>query len=248
MKSITRLYQSAVKRRKKQMKLGFHAPLTKLYIFVKNEGNCLWYWLDDGRKIYIQESALTGVIKSLEVKEASTTHGDRLKLDIELIADRRYVLRSGIDSAFSRGMLMIIAVLSDAQLKCPITLELKPGDEKGNVLVSGRNPETFEPIVTGKWEGANWESLLESAIARLGSSQPEPTISEKQYQDLLAKVKLTGYTMARFSELLLKYGFSRGNEITQGSYPQIWAEVGDRGIAQKMNASSSLTVDVNSQT
>lgn len=34
------------------MKLGFHAPLTKLYIFVKNEGNCLWYWLDDGRKIY----------------------------------------------------------------------------------------------------------------------------------------------------------------------------------------------------
>jgi hypothetical protein len=231
MKSITRIYQSALKRRKKQMKLGFHSPLTKLYIFVKNEGNCLWYWLNDGRKIYIQESALTGVIKSLEVKEASTTHGDRLKLDIELVADRRYVLRSGIDSAFSRGMLMLIAALPDEKLKKPITLEVKPGDETGNVLVSGRDPQSFQPIVTGKWEGIDWQLLLNRAIARLGSSQPEPTISEKQYQDLLAKVKSSGYTMARFSELLLKYGFSRGNEITQGSYPQIWAEVGDRMLA-----------------
>ncbi len=153
------------------MKLGFHGPLTKLYIFVKNEGNCLWYWLDDGRKIYIQESALTGTLRSLEVKEASTTHGDRLKLDIELVADRRYVLRSGIDSAFSRGMLMTIAVLSDDQLKCPITLELKPGDEKGNVLVSSRDPETFKPIITGSWEGVNWDLLLNRAIARLGSPQ-----------------------------------------------------------------------------
>jgi hypothetical protein len=218
------------------MQLGFHQPLSRLYVFVKNEGNCLWYYLDDGRKIYIAETALTGVLRGLEMKEASTSHGDRMKLDIELVADRRYVLRSGIDSAFSRGMLMTIAALSDEQLKRPITLELKPGDEKGNVLVSGRNPETFEPIVTGKWEGANWESLLESAIARLGGGsnpQPEPTISEKQYQDLLAKVKSTGYTMARFSELLLKYGFSRGNEITQGSYPQIWAEISEYAIAEK---------------
>lgn len=214
------------------MKLGFHEPLSRLYIFVKNEGNCLWYWLDDGRKIYIRESALTGVIRGLEMKEANTSHGDRMKADFEIIADRRYVLRSGIESAFSRGMLMLIAALSDEQLKQPITLELKAGDEKGNVLVSGRDPETFEPVRTGTWEGANWESLLESAIARLGGLQPEATISEKQYQDLLLKVKSAGYTMARFGELLGKYGFSRGGEITQKVYPQIWSEVGDRALVE----------------
>jgi hypothetical protein len=218
------------------MKLGFHAPLTKLYIFVRNEGNCLWYWLDDGKKIYIPHTALTGTLNSLEVKEAQTSHGDRMKADFEIVADRRYVLRSGIDSAFSRGMLMLIAALSDEQLKRPITLELKAGDEKGNVLVSGRDPETFEPILTGSWEGVNWELLMNRAIARFISSQPQPqTINQKQYSDLLDRMTQTGYTMAGFGKLLAKYGFCRGSQITQGKYPQIWAEACDRSIAQKMN-------------
>jgi hypothetical protein len=237
------------------MKLGFHEPLSRLYVFVKNEANHLWYWLDDGKKIYIPHTALTGTLKSLEVKEASTSHGDRMKADFEIIADRRYVLRSGVDSAFSRGMLMIINVLSDEQLAKPITLELKPGDEKGNVLVSARDPETFEPILTGSWENVNWNLLLNRAIARLGgSSQPQPqpqsqpqrqpgpqpqpqsTITQKQYQDLLARSKQVGYTTSGFAELLAKYGCSRGSEITQRSYPQLWAEVCDRSIAQKMNS------------
>lgn len=229
------------------MKLGFHAPLTKLYIFVKNEGNCLWYWLDDGRKIYIQESALTGIIKNLEVKEASTSHGDRMKADFEIVADRRYVLRSGADSAFTKGMLITIAALSDEQLKRPITIEVKAGEEKGNVLVSARDPETFEFVLTGSWKGVNWESLLESAIARLGGSlqpQPQPetqrTITQKQYQDLLARMKQTGYSTAGFGELLMKYGFRRGGEITQKAYPQIWAEVCDRNQAQVMNSRAEL--------
>lgn len=250
MKSITRLYQSAVKQRKKRMKLGFHPPLTKLYIFVKNEANALWYSLCDGKKIYIQESALTGRLKSLEVKEASTSHGDRMKADFEILADRRYILRSGVDSAFTKGMLMLIAALSDEQLKRSITIELRSGDQTGNVLLSGRDPETFEPIITGSWEGVNWNLLLNRAIARLGSPQPQPqpTISQKQYEELQAKSRASGYTTAGFGRLLGKHGFSRGAQISQASYPQIWAEACDRDIAQKMNAASRLTVDVNSQT
>jgi hypothetical protein len=232
------------------MKLGFHEPLSRLYVFVKNEANHLWYWLDDGRKNYIPHTALTGTIRSLEVKESQTSHGDRMKLDVEVVADRRYILRSGVESAFSRGMLMLIGALSDDQLKRDITLELKAGDEKGNVLVSGRDPETFDPIITGSWEGANWELLMRRAIARLGGShpqpqpqpqpqtqpQPEPTITQRQYQDLLAMSKRNGYTPSGFGELLAKYGFSRGGDITQKAYPQLWAEACDRSIAEKMNA------------
>lgn len=216
------------------MKLGFHPPLTRLYVFVKNEANHLWYWLEDGQKRYIQHTAITGILKRFEIKESQTSFGNEEKADFEIIADRRYVLRSGIDTAFTKGMLMLIAALSDERINRPITLELKAGD-KTNVLVSGRDPQTFEPIITGSWEGANWESLLESAIARLGGSQPDLTISEKQYEDLLVKVKSTGYTMARFAELLSKYGYTKGSEIAQSSYPLIWAEVGDRRLAEKMN-------------
>jgi len=227
-------------------KLGFHPPLTRLYVFVKNEANCLWYWLDDGRKQYIQETALTGILKRIEVKESQTSHGSGLKADFEMIADRRYVLRSGIDSAFTRGMLMMIAALSDEQLRHPITIELKPGDEKGNVLMSARDPETFEPIITGKWEGADWEALLNQALARLGeipkpkATQPatpttESTISHKQYEDLYARAKQSGYSNAGFAKLLAKFGFSRGSEVTQNAYQQLWTEAGVRNQAALMN-------------
>ena len=234
-------------------KLGFHPPLTRLYVFVKNEGNALWYYLDDGQKRYIQESALTGTLKRFEVKEATTSFGSEVKADFEVIADRRYVLRSGVDTAFTKGMLMMIAALSDEQLNRPMTLELKPGEQKGNVLVSARDPETFEPIKTGSWENANWDELMNQALARLGGEvtphtspqanpqanpqAPKPqNISQKQYQDLLAISKRNGYSNAGFAELLGKYGFCRGSEITQKLYPQIWAEASDRKMAGLMNA------------
>lgn len=155
-------------------RLGFHAPLTRLYVFIKNEGNALWYYLDDGQKRYIQDSALTGTIKRFEIKEAQTSFGTELKADFEIVADRRYVLRSGTDTAFTKGMLMTLAALSDLALKRPITLELKPGDEKGNVLVSARDPETFEPVRTGSWEKQDWNQLMNQALARLGGEIPQP--------------------------------------------------------------------------
>lgn len=229
------------------MKLGFHQPLTRLYIFIKNEANCLWYWLDDGRQVYIPDTALTGTLKSFEVKQCETSYGDLLKADFEIVADRRYVLRSGADSAFSRGMLLAIAALSDKQLKRPITIEVKPGQEKSNVLVSVRDPKSFEPIITGKWENVNWDDLTKSAIARLGGLQPQPqqpTINQKQYQDLLARSKQVGYTSSGFAQLIAKFGFSRGSEIFQEAYPQLWAEVCDLNMALLMNAKSQpVTTD-----
>jgi hypothetical protein len=157
-------------------RLGFHPPLTRLYVFIKNEGNALWYYLEDGQKRYIPETALTGTLKRLDIKESETSFKTELKADFEIVADRRYVLRSGIETAFTKGMLMVIAALSDERLGAPITLELKAGDEKGNVLVSARDPETFEPIRTGSWEkNTDWNALMNHAIARLGGEvQPSP--------------------------------------------------------------------------
>ena len=155
-------------------KLGFHAPLTRLYVFIKSEANTVWYYLDDGQKRYIEQTALTGTLKCFQIKEATTSFGSELKADFEIIADRRYVLRSGVDTVFTKGMLMTIAALSDEQLRRPITLELKAGEEKNNVLLSARDPETFEPIRTGTWENANWDNLMNQALARLGGEAPQP--------------------------------------------------------------------------
>lgn len=171
-------------------KLGFHAPLTRLYVFIKNEGNALWYYLDDGVKRYIQETALTGILKRFEVKEAQTSFGTELKADFEVVADRRYVLRSGTDTAFTKGMLMTIAALSDKQLRLPITLELKAGDERGNVLVSARDPETFEPIRSGSWENADWNNLMNQALARLGGEVPQPAPQAQPKPQAKPQVKL----------------------------------------------------------
>lgn len=67
----------------------------------------------------------------------------------------------------------------------------------------------------------------------------EPTINQKQYTDLLASAKRNGYSNAGFAKLIGKYGFTRGGEITQKSYPQLWAQACDRNQALLMKRKSS---------
>lgn len=204
------------------MKLGFHEPLTRLYVFVKNEANCLWYFLEDGQKRYIMDNALTGVLKSFQVKESQTSFGSDLKADFEIFADRRYILRSGCDTAFTKGMLLAIAALSDEQLRRPITLELKPGAEKGNVLVSARDPESFEPVKTGSWEGVNWNALMNQALARLGSSQPQPQPQPQpqcqgypQHNSLIKAIRAcTGHTPEQIVGWCREHGASQPSELS----------------------------------
>lgn len=210
-------------------KLGFHAPLTRLYVFIKNEGNALWYYLDDGNKVYIHETALTGTIKHFEVKEANTSFGDEVKADFEIMADRRYVLRSGVDTAFTKGMLMTLAALSDEQLKHPLTLELKPGEKKGNVLVSARDPETFEPIKTGTWENANWDQLMNQALSRFGGevvipqTPPQPPATPPtpnrpvypQHNNLIKLVRSrTGHSPAQVMAWCEQHGAQVPNQLS----------------------------------
>lgn len=216
-------------------KLGFHQPLTRLYVFIKNEGNALWYYLDDGQKRYIQESAITCTLKRFEVKEATTSFGSEVKADFEVIADRRYVLRSGVDTAFTKGMLMTIAALSDEQLNRPITIELKAGEEKGNVLVSARDPDTFEPIRTGTWENADWDKLMNRALARLGGEvtppydksqpkpQPQPTPPQPsatknnnpEHNALIKTIRLhTGHSSDQIVSWCLSHNASSPAELT----------------------------------
>jgi hypothetical protein len=88
----------------------------------------------------------------------------------------------------------------------------------------------FSPV-----EDKQVKPISRTAEAKL-QPQPQPTITQKQFQDLQAKSKASGYTTGGFGKLLAKHGFSRGGEISQASYPQLWAEACDQGIAQKMNA------------
>jgi hypothetical protein len=71
------------------------------------------------------------------------------------------------------------------------------------------------------------------------SSQSQPvvkeTISQKQYQDLQTRAKQNDYSTAGFAKLLAKFGFSRGSEVTQKAYQQLWTEAGDRNQAALMN-------------
>jgi hypothetical protein len=219
-------------------RLGFHPPLTRLYIFIKNEGNALWYYLEDSQKRYIPETALTGTLKRLDIKESETSFKTELKADFEIVADRRYVLRSGIETAFTKGMLMVIAALSDERLHRPITLELKAGDEKGNVLVSARDPETFEPIRTGGWDkNTDWNALMNRAIARLGGEvqpspesnhpsqpqpkpQPQPTAASSpalhpEHNSIIKAIRLkTGHTPEQIISWCRQYNASSPADLT----------------------------------
>jgi len=83
-------------------------------------------------------------------------------------------------------------------------------------------------------------SSLPTSMVKAFESQPQPqpnqqsqrsfqsqpvvkeTISQKQYQDLQTRAKQNDYSTAGFAKLLAKFGFSRGSEVTQKAYQQLW--------------------------
>lgn len=162
-----------------EIKLGFGPIPRHTYIFVKQEANCCWYMLaDDDTKLYVQERALTGTIQRLIIKDVETSFGKDIKADLEVLADRRYVIRSGFDSNFTKGLLLGINARSIDQLRQPVTITVTPGDRQ-TVFCHLYDPQTLEEIRVGWEKEADWESQANRAIAKLDQAHGRQTTSQQ---------------------------------------------------------------------
>ena len=153
--------------------LGFGSEPKPEFVFVSNEEDSLWHHWDkaEEKRVPIKETALTGRITDAQmfVKEFKGKPQPKLNLSIE--ADRAYIVTSGLDSTFSRGLLFAINQYEgELTTNTVVTLSVRGGEEK-TVLP---NLYVGSEIVIPKWDrDADMTSELAKARARLGIDTPQ---------------------------------------------------------------------------
>lgn len=154
-----------------QVKLGFGTVPRPQHIFVAKEDDSCWYTLVDDKKILIYERALTGRIIGIEVnKKVETSYGEALKTDLHILADKPYIVRSGSDSYFSKGLLLSLDALTVEELSQPLTIAVSPG-EKTIVFCSIYNPVTYS-CVEMSWDGhreLDWDAISQRVSLKVNS-------------------------------------------------------------------------------
>lgn len=111
-------------------KLGLHNDAGTCKIYCNRQHNSLWYKLSDGNPTPITASALTGYIKQLRFEKVERRGREVHKLLTTIAGDKLYILESGHDSHFSKGLLSAVAILTPEQLHQPITISPQAGDDE----------------------------------------------------------------------------------------------------------------------
>lgn len=125
-----------------QAKMGLGSPPDPIFLHVAEsadeQGEVVpWHMYDhDSKKqIPVKDRALTGVISGLRMKMGPEFKGKRpIKLQIQVDAgEQSYVVQSGVETTFSRGILLAMDMVDD--LTEPLTIVVANGGEK---VVFGR--------------------------------------------------------------------------------------------------------------
>lgn len=101
--------------------LGFDGD--RKYIFIGDKYGGLWYSLDAAKNpVKIESSVLTGYIRKAEFKSVGEGVKATQKLLIHVDADRQYVIWTGHQTHFAKGILSAIAAMTPEQLARPVRI------------------------------------------------------------------------------------------------------------------------------
>ena len=144
-------------------KLGLHNDAGICKIYCNRHNGCNWYTLTNGEPTPVQATALTGYLKAIKF-EATERRGKPVhKLLTTIAADRLYILESGHDSHFSKGLLAAIAQLRPQDLLQPVTIQPSPGDEDSVLFC--RVWLGVEQVRAQYNEETDWREVAKQAIA-----------------------------------------------------------------------------------
>jgi hypothetical protein len=122
--------------------LGLHDIETSIYLFISNEatpeGRFAWYTLSEGENC----QAFTGRLEKLELKDVEVKAGKKVetksKLDIHIKAGfDKYIIRTGLDTTFYKGLLLKLNNLTEEQLAETITITATPSVDSDKVVFAG---------------------------------------------------------------------------------------------------------------
>ncbi len=150
-------------------KLGLHDEAGICKIYCNRQHGSLWYTLRDGEPAPINATGLTGYIKELKFEQTERRGKPCHKLVSTIQADRVYLLESGYDTHFSKGLLVAVAQITPHQLLSPITIQPSPGDDDSVLFC--RVWAGSEYVKVSYDESVNWRDLAKQAISKVRAAQ-----------------------------------------------------------------------------
>ncbi|MEH1940273.1 MAG: hypothetical protein V7L01_08675 [Nostoc sp.] len=209
-----------------EVKLGFGAVPKPQYVFVSRESDHCWYMLaEDEKRIPIYERALTGVITGIEVnKKVENTFGEVIRTDLNVLADKPYIIRSGSDTYFCKGLLLSLDILTLEQLLHPLTIAVSPGDKKV-VFCNIYDPITYRSVGVS-WDGhkeLDWQALGQKVslkINKIHNFNQDKNQSQPEIADSIKTVEPRDVFIAKTDTYLAQLNWTpeQGREYLQQKY------------------------------
>jgi hypothetical protein len=174
--------------RSRNQPLGFGHPPKPRYIYANRQySDCLWYFWNGAQSEHeqIEHHALTGIIEKLEVEEKEFRGKPDYKVNLHMRADRAYVIQSGHDTLFARGLIWMLSKIPVAAFRQPITVAVEAGDTEQVLFCRIYNPATGEAVFAPYPEVVNWGQVTQTAIDKI--QQAHNKISQAPAQQVELK-------------------------------------------------------------
>lgn len=164
--------------------LGFGKRQEPSYVFVKWDGASVWYRRDrhEGVNRPLEERDLTGYLVNVWRFDRidATTQEKVPRLNVQIRADKDYIVQTGFTTNFSKTLLAGLLELEPSALKEPITLVVETNEgSRQSAQRSGYRPTLFCRV---EWRGARMtptigkgrepRELYEQAVAKFGFMDP----------------------------------------------------------------------------
>jgi len=165
---------SALKAQSQPSPLGFCEPPRTRHIYANRQyPDCLWYFWDGGKKAHepIEQHAITGVIDKIELEVKEFRGKSDPKLNIHIKADKPYVIQSGVDTLFAKGLIFTLSKLPVEAFRKPITIAVEAGDTEQVLFCKIYNPANNTLVYAPYGEGVvDWPAVMQKAIDKVAAA------------------------------------------------------------------------------
>jgi hypothetical protein len=156
-----------------EIKLGLCNPPEPIYLYV-NQGEVdgesyIWYKfnISQDKKIPVTQRALTGYLSELRLTTKEFKGKDNLKLDIVVSADELYVIRSGIETNFTKSFLLAASLVQDFDK--PLIIVANAGDE--NTVFCNLYDAASKTKIYREWSrDLDWATIIRDIQSLLGGA------------------------------------------------------------------------------
>lgn len=137
----------------------------------KTDPSC-WYRWKDGKAYPVSATGLRGELFNIETNTTTFKNKDSIKLDLYFKChSQQYCVRSGIDTMFSRSVLLALNEI--VELMSPITIGVRASKEDENIVFG--SVLIGQQVVKAAWDKEiNTMQLIQKLIVKFGFGQTEP--------------------------------------------------------------------------